>query len=339
MKYRRISYFCKKRAVKKILVIRFSSIGDIVLTTPVIRCLKEQLPGVEIHYLTKKQFVPILASNPHIDHLHYITGKISEVIPELRKQKFDHIVDLHRNFRSVGVRLKLLRPSSSFPKLNLRKWVLVKFKINLMPDIHIVDRYFKAVSPLGVKNDSRGLEYFIPDEDQIDLASLPVTHRDSYIAFAIGGKHTTKCLPAEKIAEICIKSGQPIILLGGSEDFSIGEKVREEAGNMVLNACGAYSLNQSADLVRKARLVITHDTGLMHIAAAFGKKIISVWGNTVPSFGMYPYMPGREELSTIVEVKGLSCRPCSKLGYDKCPKGHFDCMNKIDIQTIIKNLD
>jgi heptosyltransferase-2 len=207
-----------------------------------------------------------------------------------------------------------------------------------MPEKHIVDRYFEAVKRLGVKNDGHGLEYYIPEEDIVDAAYLPATHRSQYVAFAIGGKHATKCLPAEKITEICKKSGKPVILLGGREDFEKGELIRNGTGEHVFNACGTFSLNQSADIVRNAEVVITHDTGLMHIAAAFGKKIISVWGNTVPELGMYPYMPEREDNSRIIEVLGLSCRPCSKLGYQKCPKGHFNCMQKINIQSIIENI-
>ena len=167
---------------------------------------------------------------------------------------------------------------------------------------------------------------------------FPASHRDHYVAFAIGGKHATKCLPAEKMTEICKNISKPVILLGGKEDFDKGEQIRTRSGGHVYNACGAFSINQSADIVRNADVVITHDTGLMHIAAAFGKKIISVWGNTVPAFGMYPYMPGLEENSKIIEIEGLSCRPCSKLGYRKCPKGHFDCMQKIDVKSIINNI-
>ena len=139
----------------KILVIRFSSIGDIVLTTPVIRALKQQLPGARVHFLTKLRFEPVLKSNPYIDKLWLYDQNFNEIIPRLKAERFDYIVDLHKNFRSTYVRLLLGRPSGSFNKLNIRKWLIVNFKWNFLPGIHIVDRYFRAVQKLGVNNDGR----------------------------------------------------------------------------------------------------------------------------------------------------------------------------------------
>jgi ADP-heptose:LPS heptosyltransferase len=193
-----------------------------------------------------------------------------------------------------------------------------------------VDRYFEAVKKLGVKNDGKGLDYFIPGEEEVDISDFAMAFHNGYVAFVIGAKHNTKALPEERIVELIRQSSSPVILMGGPEDQEKGERiVAALATNRVYNACGRYSINQSASIVHQANQVITHDTGLMHIAAAFQKNIISVWGNTVPEFGMYPYLPEGEGKSIIMEVKGLSCRPCSKIGYDKCPKGHFRCMNEI----------
>ncbi len=322
--------------MKKILVIRFSSIGDIVLTSPVIRCLKNQLPEAEIHFLTKKQFLPVLAANPYIDKIYSVEEKIEEVIFELKQESYDYIVDLHKNFRSKGVILKLKKPASSFNKINIKKWLIVNLKINKLPDVHIVDRYFQAVSKLNVKNDGKGLDYFIPEKDKVDLKLLPDQFQESYIAWAIGGKHQTKIYPEERIIEVCEKIKKPAILLGGKEDFDKGERISNSIGGRVFNACGKFNINQSASLVEIADKIITNDTGLMHIAAAFRKEIISLWGNTIPEFGMYPYMPGGESKSLILEVKKLSCRPCSKLGYKSCPKSHFDCMNRINAEELIR---
>ncbi len=324
--------------MKKILVIRFSSIGDIVLTTPVIRCLKKQLEDVEVHYLTKKQFLSVIRANPHIDRIHTIDDSIDEIIPELRKQNYDHIVDLHKNFRSKGVIMKLRKPATSFNKINVRKWLAVNLKINRLPDVHIVDRYFQAVEHLGVKNDDEGLDYFIPESDEVNMTDLPQTHRNGYIGWVIGGTYFTKIYPDDKIIEVCRKIQKPVVLLGGKSDAERGDRIAEAVGDSVFNACGKFSLNGSASLVKQADKIITNDTGLMHVAAAFRKEIISLWGNTIPGFGMYPYMPGDEEKSTIFEVKNLSCRPCSKLGYEKCPKKHFDCMRKIDIERIVETV-
>lgn len=322
--------------MKKILIIRFSSIGDIVLTTPVIRCLKQQLKDSEIHFLTKEQFVPVIKANPYIDKIHFLKNDLKQILSQLKSENFDFIVDLHKNFRSVFVKLKLRKPSKTFNKLNIKKWLLVNFKINLLPEIHIVDRYFEAVKILGVKNDGKGLDYFIPENEKVNISELPSTHQNGFIGFAIGGKHNTKMFPVEKIISVCEKINSPVVLLGGYEDIKTGEYIKKSVGDKIYNACGKYSINQSASMVWQAEKIITNDTGLMHIAAAFKKQIISIWGNTVPVFGMYPYLPETEKnKSVIVEIKNLRCRPCSKLGYKKCPKKHFDCMQKITEEKII----
>ena len=326
--------------MKKILVIRLSSIGDIVLTTPVIRCLKEQMKDAEVHFAVKQEFLPVIKANPYIDKFHVFEGRLLDFVNELRKEKFDYIVDLHKNQRTFLIKALLLfsyspflpfsSSSSSFPKLNIRKWLLVRFKWNLLPGIHLVDRYFRAVRKIGVQNDGKGLDYFIPKEDEVDISHFAVPFCNGYIAFVIGAKHNTKMLPEQRIIELIGRSSHPVILLGGTGDKERGDRIAKEVGeDRVFNACGKYNINQSASLVKQADRVVTHDTGLMHIAAAFHKEIISVWGNTVPEFGMYPYLPEGKGKSTILEVKGLYCRPCSKLGFDKCPKGHFRCMKDI----------
>ena len=297
-----------------------------------LRCVKKQIPGIELHYLTKEQFRPLLEHNPYVDRIHTIKKDVAEIIPLLKKEGFTNIVDLHRNLRTAQVKLKLRIPSRSFDKINVKKWLAVNFKMKVLPQSHIVDRYIETVRSLGVKNDGMGLDHFISHEDEVNCNSLPERFRKGYIAFAIGAQSFTKRLPEEKIIGICKQQPRPVILLGGKEDEQRGKYIAERSNGMVLNTCGSYSINQSASLVRQAEFVITHDTGLMHIAAAYKKKIFSVWGNTVPEFGMYPYMPG--EGSKMIEVQGLSCRPCSKLGFDKCPKGHFRCMNDIPISEM-----
>ncbi|NEU08107.1 glycosyltransferase family 9 protein [Flavihumibacter sp. R14] len=316
----------------KILVIRFSSIGDIVLTTPVIRCLKQQLDGVELHYLTKRSFEAVLASNPYIDRLHFLDDKLSETIGRLKAEKYDLIVDLHHNLRTLIIKARLGVRSTSFDKLNWQKWLIVNFKINRLPAVHIVDRYLKTVQFLNVQNDEEGLDYFLNAEYDLSVL-LPKSHQE-YIGLVIGAQHATKRLPQHQLIKLCQDLGQPIVLLGGPDDAARAAEICEEAGPMIFNGCGKFSLDQSAYLVRMARQVITHDTGLMHIASAFKKPVISVWGNTIPEFGMYPYKTSR---SVIAEVKHLGCRPCSKIGYNKCPLGHFKCMNDQDIRFIVEN--
>jgi ADP-heptose:LPS heptosyltransferase len=318
----------------KILIIRFSSIGDIVLTTPVIRVLKTQLDNAEIHYATKKQFASIFQENPYIDKMHYLEDSLPRLINGLRQENFNVVIDLHNNLRTRIIKLMLGVQAFSFDKLNFQKWLMVNLKINKLPPVHVVDRYLDTVRSLGVKNDSLGLDYFIPEKDEIPLEWLPASHRNGYVVYAIGGQYATKKLPAKRMIELCSRIQRPIILLGGKEDAGSGEAIRlffehaqapENRHTLIYNACGKCNLNQSASIVKNATHVFSHDTGLMHIAAAFKREVISIWGNTIPDFGMYPY----RTKFTILENNHVSCRPCSKIGYAKCPKGHFNCMNKM----------
>lgn len=317
----------------KILVVRFSSIGDVVLTTPVLRCIKQQIKNVELHFLTKQSFRNVIENNIYLDKLYTIQNKLSEVIPDLKKENYDYIIDLHHNLRTFKLKLALGKKTFSFNKLNPEKFLIVNFKINRLPLVHIVDRYFETVTTLGVKNDTKGLDYFIEKKDQIDISSyLPVHFQNGYHVLVVGGSYYTKQIPINKLKEICVQSSLPLVLLGGKEDSEIAESVHQAFPEKALNLCGKLNINQSASIVQQARTVITSDTGLMHIAAAFKKDIISLWGNTIPEFGMGPYMAGNN--SHLLEVKNLPCRPCSKLGYKKCPKGHFKCMNDIEINSV-----
>jgi heptosyltransferase-2 len=223
--------------------------------------------------------------------------------------------------------------SFTLDKINLAKFLMVQFKINRLPDKHIVDRYMETIRLFDVTNDGGGLDHFIPPRDEISLSSLPVPHRNGFVALVVGAMHGTKQMPLEKLVNICRELDLPVILLGGQREIAIGKEIDKQTGDLVLNVCGRYNINQSASLIRQSRVVITHDTGLMHIAAAFRKKILSVWGHTIPAFGMSPYMP--DKASRIFEVEGLPCRPCTKIGKEKCPKGHFRCMNEIDYPELI----
>ena len=191
------------KQVKKILIIRFSSIGDLVLTSAVVRCVKKQLPGIEVHFLTKTQNEPLLSANPYINKVWLYDHDFKEIIPPLKSEGFDFIIDLHKNLRSAFVKLRLGVKSASFQKLNFEKWLAVNFKMNVLPDIHIVDRYFKAAASLGVKNDGDGLDYFIPTKDEVVLANIPSTHHQGFVAVVIGGKHNTKIFPVKKVVEVC----------------------------------------------------------------------------------------------------------------------------------------
>jgi ADP-heptose:LPS heptosyltransferase len=323
----------------KILVVRFSSIGDIVLTSPVVRCLKKQL-GVEVHFLTKKPFANFQKENPYIDKVFSFEKNIQDIIPALEAEKYDWVIDLHHNLRSLHLKLALGRPSKSFDKINFQKWLLVHFGINRLPETHIVYRYMHTIAHLGVQYDGGGLDFFIPKKEEINLPDLhPNLQANNYIAFVIGATYATKRLPDEKIIEICKKLTRPIVLLGGKAEMATGQFISDASGSHVINVCGMLNLFQSASVVQQSSQIVTHDTGLMHIAVAFGKPMVSIWGNTVPAFGMTPFFKETPTKNVIIENVGLSCRPCSKIGFDKCPKGHFKCMQDLDNRQIIDEIN
>ncbi len=327
----------------KILIVRFSSIGDIVLTTPVVRCLKKQT-SAEVHFLTKESFASVVQHNPYIDKVHVLAHSWEQMIHELKLEEYDHIIDLHYNVRTLRLKKALGKPCTAFNKLNIRKYIYVNLKWNVMPDVHIVDRYLETVKQFGVKNDGEGLDYFIGENEHTKKSDIPASHLLGYVGIVIGAALNTKKYPVEKLKELCDKINYPVILLGGKEDRADGDAIAAADPVKIYNACGKFSLNESADLVRLAKLIVTNDTGLMHIAAAYKKPIISLWGNTVPSFGMYPYYGDNFLRSTnrkpydILQVEKLRCRPCSKIGYDKCPRGHFKCMNNIAADTVLQHI-
>ncbi len=322
----------------RFLIIRFSSIGDIVLTTPVIRNLKKQVEGAEVHFLTKSKFSEIVEHNPYIDKVHTLNNNFPELLEELKNTDFDYVIDLHKNLRSLRVKQTLHRISFSFQKLNFKKWIYVQFKINRLPDVHIVDRYMKTLELFDVKNDEQGLNYFFNPEYNENY-TLPETHKNGYIIAVMGANHFTKQIPNDMYSNLLNKTGKPVVLIGGTKEKKIANELVKKLQTPVANFCGKLSLDESASLIKNCNVVLTPDTGMMHIAAALKKPIVSVWGNTTPSLGMYPYLPGNKELFYVAEVKGLKCRPCSKIGYEKCPKKHFKCMLQQDISKIVSQLN
>lgn len=327
----------------KVLILRFSSIGDIVLTTPVVRCLKKQVPNVQVHYGTKAAYEGLLKNNPYIDKIHALSENKEAFISELKAENFDLIIDLHHNLRTLLITLQLRKKRYAFDKINIEKWLKTFLKIDILPYTHIVDRYLETVEHLGVLNDSRGLDFFIDESTNLQGIKIPST----YFVYAIGGQHATKKMPLPKQVELLMKIDATVFLIGGKEDTEAGETLHSECKHAI-NLCGQLSIQQSALLMRGAIQVITHDTGMMHIAAALNKSIISIWGNTIPAFGMTPYYTENglnsiyDEIpenpkSTILQVDNLSCRPCSKIGYEKCPKGHFKCMNDLSFDKVFND--
>lgn len=322
----------------KVLIIRFSSIGDIVLTTPVIRSVREQL-NAEVHFLVKESYAGILKNNPYLANIHKLGDNKKELTDLLRREQFDLIIDLHKNLRSKYFIRKLGVKSVSFDKLNFAKWLLTTFKINRLPKIHLIDRYFNTLKPYGILNDGRGLDYYTDDRDDDAFWSypgLPFNQQKKYISVAIGAAHKTKVPTSDIYIQVLKNLDIPVVLLGGKQDIAFGDEIVNGSGRHVINLAGKITLGGSAVAIKDSELLITPDTGLMHIGAAKQKTIISVWGNTVPDFGMYPYYGASNiDQNYTFEVNGLPCRPCSKIGYEKCPRGHFRCMKLQDTEAII----
>lgn len=323
-------------SIKKILVIRFSSIGDIVLITPVLRGIKRQYPNAQLHVLTKPTMASLLTANPNVNQVITLTDSIVTTSLALRAQHYDVVLDLHNNLRSAIIKLFLINVKSfSFDKQNINKWLMVQFKQKRQLT-HVVERYLACAANIGVTNDGLGLDFYIEPNNQLNLTNeqLPIT----YIALVIGAKFKTKQLPLHQLITLCTQLTLPIVLIGGKEDSELAQQIINvmPANKAIHNTCGRYNLQQSAALLAQAQSVITHDTGMMHIASAFGKKIITVWGNTTPAIGFSAYLPSTAPEAINIQNNTLNCRPCSKIGFMVCPQGHFNCMNSLDMTAIAK---
>ncbi len=319
-------------SIKKILIIRFSSIGDIVVTTPIIRCVKQQL-NAEIHYLVKPSFAHVIRQNQYIDTIHTLKENFSETIADLSKENFDLIIDLHKNLRSFRISWALNIKTLRYEKLNVQKWLAVNFNSQILPkNKHLVHRYFESLKEIGIVDDGEGLDYFILPEDEQDAMEL-TKNFPKYNVLVMGATYFTKRIPVSKCSEIIEASKHHVILIGGKDVQDVAQELNQLHPEKVIDYCGKIGLGVSAGITKHAQKVITGDTGMMHIAAALKKEIDVFWGSTMPDFGMYPFYGFKhEERYTNFEILNLSCRPCSKLGHHKCPKGHYKCMMDIVVK-------
>jgi ADP-heptose:LPS heptosyltransferase len=265
-------------------------------------------------------------------------GSILETRKQIKKEKFDVIIDLHKNIRSYSVSFFAAKRIYRFSKLNIRKALLTMLKLDYLPDRHVVDRYMEPLKLMGIEEPSKSSSFHIPENYQINTENIWGFKPERYICVALGAKFKTKQIPMTLMEQIIEKTEIPIVLLGDKTDFVRGEElVNKFHEKKLVNCAGKYNLLESANVVQGANKLLTGDTGLMHIASFFDTQIISVWGNTTPKFGMYPYRTNKQSIDVMFEKKGLKCRPCSKIGYDSCPKGHFKCMSH-DANDIVKAL-
>lgn len=313
--------------MQKILCIRFSSIGDILLTTPIVRVLKAQFPHAEIHIATKASFAHLWAGNPHVDQVHGYDGNLWKFASELRQEGFDGVYDLHKNLRSHMLCLLLGKFPNQINKYTAARKAFVRTKVNTLPG-HLVDRNFAS---LGLDPDGQGLDYFISDSAHVKLSDYGI--KSPFVLFAIGAAHQTKVLSYPKMIELVDSISKQIVFIGDDWDEKIGYRLATLFPSKVINLCTKTSIAQSASLIQQASMVITHDSSMLHVAAALKHpNLFTIWGSTHPGLGFTPYLTS----FTVIENTNLACRPCSIQGSNVCPLGHFNCMNSLDL-SVIKN--
>jgi ADP-heptose:LPS heptosyltransferase len=308
----------------KILIIRFSAIGDIVLTSPVLRILQEGLMGgAELHMVVRKRYLSVVEHNSRLSKVFSFENTVQEVMEPLSLESYDYIIDLQNNLRSNLIKKRLGVLAFTVEKKNWAKFVWIKFGFKL--DIpHVVQRYIDTLKTLGLEDDGKGLEFEIPEEIKVELPF------DNYTAVVIGANHFGKRPDASNWLNILHRIPGNIVLVGGREEEMMSTALTVDS--RVYSAVNKLNLMESAWVVKNAELVVAGDTGLMHIAAAFSKNIISIWGCTRPGLGMSPWMPGKK--SVMLEPQGRGDRPCSKLG-DSCNHGQLNrCIHEIDLNKL-----
>ncbi len=318
---------------KKILVIRLSSLGDILLATPLIRTLKEKFGNIRIDFAVKTQYRDALVHNPHISSLVLYNrekDKVAKLLTELQENGYDAVIDLQNNFRSAEIRKALNTKEYVFNKRTVDKFLFVNFKINRLTDAPgIPERYALTVS--GLTLDEKGLELYTDK-----TASPAIAGFKNLVGFAPGSRHFTKMWPAEYYEKLGIQlseAGYRIVLLGGSDDLAVCTEISDKIPGAV-NLCNKDDLLQTAADMKGCIAVVCNDSGMMHTACASGIPVLTFFGSTVKEFGFTPY----KNRNLILENKFLTCRPCSHIGRERCPKGHFKCMLEITPDEAYKAL-
>ncbi len=315
----------------KILIIRLSSLGDILLTTPVIRSLKRKFPNSQIDFIVKKQFKDALLYNSNISNvIIYENENVKLLKSDLKSENYDLVIDLQNNFRSNELTNGMKGQIRRFKKPSVKKLLLVWFKINLLKDLKTIhERYAEAA---GIEIDNKKLELFYPQDVKTELKES-----GKYIGLAPGSKHFTKRWPSEYFIELgnnLVKQGFTIVLFGGKDDKELCTAISVNI-NGSINLQNEDQLLQTAAEMKRCKLIISNDSGLMHTASAAGVPLVSIFGSTVREFGFMP--EGSQNL--ILENKSLSCRPCSHIGKENCPQKHFKCMKEITPELVLIQLN
>ena len=335
-----------KKDPENILVIRLSSIGDILLTTPLIRLLRRRFPNARIDYLVKEQFAALLRTSPYIDELYTLDTRqghsaLKRLYRSLLKSGYDLVVDVHNNFRSAYLRRLRGARVVKLRKYKLQRFVLVKFGWNFYSSVRPVhQRYIDTVAGFGIHDDRLGLEFFPDPEAQrrVDdlLKQKGWNAGKATIAIVPGASKETKRWPVERFDKAAQQLGAEfdaqILLLGDTRDARLTDILRQSLGNAAIDFAGKLDIMESACALNRAHLALTNDSGLMHMAAALDKPVVSIFGSTVRELGFFPV--GRR--TVVIENNNLSCRPCTHIGRASCPKKHFKCMQDIDADEVFQ---
>jgi len=315
----------------KILIIRLSSLGDVLLTTPLIRSVRKKYPKANLDFLVKPQFADAIRFNPYLNEIiEYNRQKPRETIAKLRKGNYDLVIDLQNNLRSRRVRKVLKCESFVFKKPTFEKFMLVHFKKNYFGGVFPIPlRYIQSVK--GLEPDSEGLDLFLPEEVQ------SVLEEDKrYVGLCPGAKHFTKRYPSDYFIELgrkLVEYGLQPVIFGGRDDKEICEEVARGVEGAI-NLCNDNKLFQTAVEMRKCKFVVCNDSGLMHVAAAVRTPVAAIFGSTVREFGFVPF--GVKHI--VVENNQLDCRPCTHIGKSKCPKKHFECMRSLTPALVFEEI-
>lgn len=319
-------------SLRRILIIRLSSLGDILLTTPLIRTIKNRFPKIEIDFLLKSEYQDVLKNNPHLNKIFLYSNNynnaVVEEIENSNNPKYDLIIDLQNNIRSRRITSKLKIRTVRFKKYTFRKFILVQTKINLMKNLPLIpERYAKTI---GIDLDKSGVEIF---SDKIP--SDKISGLNKIVGICPGAKHFTKRYPIEYQIQLCkqlVENNFNVVLFGGKIDEGICSEISSKVPE-VINLQNNDDILQTVSDMKMCDIIICNDSGLMHVASSLDKKLIAIFGSTVKEFGFMPYNCSN---SIIVENENLGCRPCSHIGRRSCPKTHFNCMKKIKPEDIIK---
>lgn len=331
----------------KILVIRLGSLGDVVLTTPVVAALKQRHPQADVDFLVKKEYHDLLIGNPHIRRIIPFDGSrqkglkgLLEIAGELRKEGYTHVIDLHGNLRSRVISAlmagsKTLRYDKQALK---RRLLLLGFKVQTK---HTVDAYLSALKPIGI-NVGAGLKpapaiYLSEDEEKEALLFLErngIPEGSIIIGINPGARWQTKRWLDEGFVElgkkVVTELGAKVLVFGGPDEVELSERVGDGIGRDAFSIAGRIGLREAAALMKRCSVFVTNDSGPMHIAAAVGTPVVAIFGPTVRGFGFSPL--GK---SVVVE-REIKCRPCSLHGSERCPRGHFECMKDVTVDDVME---